>query len=154
VGTTVRVDLPATSDGCSEPLDEHTDALRPTLGETILLVEDEDLVREPARRILARHGYTVLAARDANQALAIVHDHPGQIDLLLTDVVMPGRSGRELSVAAREHRPSMHVLFMSGYNNAVIVHEGILDDGVHLIEKPFAADDLLRRVRDVLDESP
>ena len=154
VGTTVRVDLPTTSEGRPVLSDAGPDALLPAHGETILLVEDEDLVREPARRILNGHGYTVLTARDATQALAIVHDHPGTIDLLLTDVIMPGRSGRQLSVAAREHRPSIHVLFMSGYNNDVIVHEGILDDGVHLIEKPFGADDLLRRVRDVLDETP
>ena len=152
-GTTVRVDLPATSEVRTEVSEERMAVLRPARGETVLLVEDEDLVREPTRRILARHGYTVLAARDASQALELVHDHVGSIDLLLTDVIMPGRSGKELSVEAVEVRPSMRVLFMSGYSNDVIVHQGILDDRVNLIGKPFAAEDLLGRVRKVLDGS-
>ena len=120
-------------------------------GETILLVEDEEIVREPARRILARHGYTVLAAANADEALAIVQEHAGPIDLLLTDVVMPGRSGKELSVEVVGCGPATKVLFMSGYSPDVIVHQGVLEEGVHLIEKPFSADDLLRKVREVLD---
>ncbi len=151
LGTTVRVNLPATSDATARPRDAKPDVLRRAKGETVLLVEDEEIVREPARRMLARHGYTVLAAGNADDALAIVRDHPGRIDLLLTDVVMPGRSGKELSVAVVEHLSTTKVLFMSGYSQDVIVHQGMLEDGVSLIEKPFSADDLLRKVRDVLD---
>ena len=155
LGTTVRVNLPATSASKSGPRRAKPDVPLSAKGETVLLVEDEEIVREPTRRMLARHGYTVLAAANADEALAIVQGHPDEIDLLLTDVVMPGRSGRELSLDALEHRPTTRVLFMSGYSQDVIVHQGVLEEGVSLIEKPFSADDLLRKVRDVLDgDSP
>jgi FixJ family two-component response regulator len=83
--------------------------------------------------------------------MAIVKEHPSAIDLLLTDVVMPGRSGKELATEVLIHRSDTRVLFMSGYSHDVIVHQGVLDEGVSLIEKPFAAEDLLRKVREMLD---
>jgi len=151
LGTTVRVNLPATVDAYSEELHPTPVAVAPSKGETLLLVEDESIVREPVRRMLERSGYTVLAAQDAYDALAIARDHPGEIDLLLTDVVMPGRSGRGLADDLAMLRPTTKVLFMSGYSPDVIVHRGVLREGVRLIEKPFAADDLLRCVREILD---
>jgi DNA-binding response OmpR family regulator len=125
--------------------------VRAGTGETILLVEDEEMIREPARRILARNGYCVLTAPDADQALVIAAEQAGSIDLLLTDVVMPGRSGKELAEDVRCLNDRIKVLFMSGYSHDVIVHQGVLEEGVHLIEKPFTADSLLARVRDIID---
>lgn len=150
-GTTIRVDLPATSESTSS---YRATQLEPGLyeqGETVLLVEDEAIVRDPAQRLLSRHGYTVLAAANAAAAMTIAANHLGTIDLLLTDVVMPGRSGKDLSVDIVALRPATKVLFMSGYSYDVIVHQGVLESGVSLIEKPFSADDLLRKVRLVLD---
>jgi PAS domain S-box-containing protein len=150
-GTTIRVCLPATFDKATPRHDLRADDARSAKGETILLVEDEAIVREPARRLLARHGYVVLAGANAEEALVIVREHPGQIDLLLTDVIMPGLSGKDLSVEVIALRPATKILFMSGYSHDVIVHQGVLEEGVSLIEKPFSSDDLLRRVRDLLD---
>jgi PAS domain S-box-containing protein len=151
LGTTVRVNLPATSDAKLRPHDTKRTVPLSAKGETVLLVEDEEIVREPARRMLARHGYTVLAAANADEALATARAHPDKIDLLLTDIVMPGRSGKELSVDVLARRPTTKVLFMSGYSQDIIVHQGVLEEGVSLIEKPFSADELLRKVRNVLD---
>jgi PAS domain S-box-containing protein len=152
LGTTIRVDLPATPD------DPATDARKdpPVIpstssGETILLVEDEDMVRVPAERMLISHGYRVLAASNADEALRIAREHAGDIALLLSDMVMPGQSGKDLAVQLTRLRPATRVLFMSGYSQDVIVEHGILEDGLDLIEKPFAAEDLLRRIRGILD---
>jgi PAS domain S-box-containing protein len=150
-GTTIRVDLPATHD---DPTPAHAAPAERALasqGETILLVEDEDIVREPARRLLARCGYTVLTASNAADALRIAGDHLDEIRLLLTDVIMPGRSGKELSADIAELGGDAKVLYMSGYSQDVIVHQGVLEEGAELIEKPFVADDLLQKVREVLD---
>jgi PAS domain S-box-containing protein len=150
VGTTIRVNLPTTTEAVSDHRGAEPVMEPSATGETVLLVEDEEIVREPARRLLTMYGYTVLAAANAEAALSILVDHPEQIDLLLTDVVMPGRSGKELSIEVLKQRPKIKVLFMSGYSDEVIVHQGVLDPGVDLIDKPFSSDDLLRRVRNVL----
>jgi len=151
VGTTVRVNLPTTSE--TQPVigGDQPPVSVAARGETVLLVEDEDIVREPTRRILLRNGYSVFSAANADDALALLREHSGPIHLLLTDVVMPGRSGRELSEEVVQDRPETKVLFMSGYSQDVIVHQGVLDEGVHLIEKPFNSGDLLRKVREVLE---
>jgi PAS domain S-box-containing protein len=148
-GTTIRVYLPATSEPRPSPRAAQADLHHSANGETILLVEDEEIVREPARRLLAMNGYVVLAAPNAEAARAVVRDYSGNIDLLLTDVVMPGGSGKELAAHVAEARPSTRVLFMSGYSQDEIVHQGVIEEGVHLLAKPFSADDLLRKVRDV-----
>jgi PAS domain S-box-containing protein len=151
LGTTIRAMFPATEE---EPAPAGRppppESLRGN-GETVLLVEDEEIVREPAQRMLVRQGYEVLMAADADEALRVAEEHEGPIHLLLTDVVMPGRSGKELSTEIRRIDPGVKVLFMSGYSEDVIVHQGVLEAGVQLIEKPFAADTLLRKVRDVLE---
>jgi CheY-like chemotaxis protein len=150
-GTTIRVELPAT-DEVAEPAQELLPGQATTsLGETILLVEDEDMVREPTKRILARNGYTVLSAGNADEALRVAQAHVGTISLLLTDVVMPGRSGKELAAELSRLRPESRVLYMSGYNQEVVIHGGAPDVGLNLIEKPFIAVDLLRAVRKILD---
>jgi two-component system, cell cycle sensor histidine kinase and response regulator CckA len=151
LGTTVRVCLPATAHAKPEARSTRPSASPRARGETVLLVEDEEIVREPTRRMLARSGYAVLEASNTGDALDLMRAHSGVIDLLLTDVVMPGRSGKDLSVEVLAQRPGTKVLFMSGYSENVIVHQGVIDEGVNLIEKPFSADDLLRRIREILD---
>jgi DNA-binding response OmpR family regulator len=93
----------------------------------------------------------VLAAADADEAVRMARDHPTPVDLLLTDVVMPRRSGKELASELSQLSPTTRVLFMSGYSHDVIVHQGVLEEGINLIEKPFAAETLLTTVRAVLD---
>ncbi|HWP34099.1 MAG TPA: PAS domain-containing protein, partial [Thermodesulfobacteriota bacterium] len=119
--------------------------------ETVLLVEDEDAVRTLARQVLEQHGYRVLEAAGAADALALVEWHRGSIDLLLTDVVMPGMSGRELAERFAAARGAVKVLYMSGYTDSAIVHHGILDPGTAFLQKPFSPAALAGKVRDVLD---
>jgi PAS domain S-box-containing protein len=152
MGTAVRVNLPVTSDPASAPRHASPKVGLSARGETVLLVEDEDIVREPTKRILERHGYMVLSAGDAEAAMTIVREHAGAIDLLLTDVVMPGHSGRELVVDVLARRPETLVVFMSGYSQDLMFHQGVLEEGVTIVTKPFAADDLLRTVRVALDD--
>jgi hypothetical protein len=121
--------------------------------ETILIVEDDDAVRRAAVRILQRAGYTVLSAAGGPDALLLCERHQGAIDLLLTDVVMPQMSGRELEKQLRQRRPNSKVLFASGYADDAIVHRGVLDPGTHFIGKPFTFEELTRKVRQVLDEA-
>jgi len=119
--------------------------------ETILLVEDQDEVRRVAQAILRRYGYHVIEARNAGEALLTCERHPRTIHLLLTDVVMPQLSGRELAERLSAVRPEMKVLYMSGYTENVIVHHGILDSGIAYLQKPIVPELLARRVREVLD---
>lgn len=117
----------------------------------VLLVEDEEAVRELVRDRLQRIGYTVLEAKDGADAIRISQRHEGPIHLMVTDVVMPGMSGRELAHRLASQRPKMKVLYMSGYTDNAIVHHGVLDPGTGFIQKPFGADDLAHKLRDVLD---
>jgi CheY-like chemotaxis protein len=119
--------------------------------ETILLVEDEESVRRLGLRVLERAGYTVLAAAAGGEALAVAEAHPGAIHLLVTDVVMPGMSGREVAERMASLRPHAGVLFTSGYTDDAIVHHGVLDDGMAFLQKPFDPSTLLHAVRRVLD---
>ena len=120
--------------------------------ETVLLVEDEEAVRKLGERVLSAAGYTVLAASNGPDALALCLQHAGAIDILLTDVVMPQMSGRQLAEQALANRPQMKVLYASGYTEDAIVHHGVLNPGVRFISKPFSAVDLTSKVRQVLDE--
>ncbi len=117
---------------------------------TILLVEDEVQVREITREVLTAQGYQVLTAQDGAEAIQIAQNHAGPIHLLLTDVVMPHLSGRELANQLRSIRPDMQVLFSSGYTDNAIVHHGVLDKDVHFLSKPFNAETLMRKVQEVL----
>ncbi len=119
--------------------------------ETILLVEDQDEVREVAREVLRRCGYQVLATGDANEALSVCAQHAGEIHLLLTDVVMPHMNGRELAERVVRLRPTLRVLYMSGYTDDAIVHHGVLEAGVFYLQKPLVPLMLAERVREVLD---
>jgi CheY-like chemotaxis protein len=120
--------------------------------ETILVVEDEEALRKVAVRTLESAGYTVLTAADGEGALLAHAQHPGAIQLLLTDVVMPRMSGKKLAQELSGLRPALKVLYMSGYTDNAIVHHGVLDAGTHFLGKPFSAADLTRKVREVLDE--
>jgi hypothetical protein len=153
LGTTVRVDLPATTDA-PMPLRAVRSAPPATTagGETVLLVDDETLVREPVRRVLEVHGYTVLAAASADEALVLLAAHPGAIDLLMTDVVMPGRYGPQLSNEVARTRPHIKVLFTSGYDRAALEEHGLLGAGDHLLAKPASTPELLHQVRAALDQ--
>jgi len=119
--------------------------------ETILLVEDDVVVRKVALRLLRKLGYHVIAFGDATEALRTVRDYPDHIHLLITDVMMPRMNCRQLSKEALDIRPNMRVLFMSGYTEDVIVHKGVLDSGIHFIGKPYAVQTLATKVREVLD---
>ena len=150
-GTTFKVYFPV-SEGID--LEPPVDPVAPTTlqgSETILLVEDQDEVRRVAQAILRRYGYHVIEARNAGEALLSCERHPRTIHLLLTDVVMPQLSGRELAERLNTIRPEMRVLYMSGYTENVIVHHGILDSGIAYLQKPIVPDLLVRRVREVLD---
>lgn len=150
-GTTFRVRLPAVA---TTPTREAVKASReePVGGtETILLVEDEPLVRDAGRRILERLGYTVLCASSGAEALQVSAHHPGVIDLLLTDVVMPGMNGWELAERLSKSRPGMRVLFASGHSSDVMGQQGLNDEGCPIVAKPYTMRALATTVRALLD---
>jgi len=121
---------------------------------TILLVEDDETVRKLVREVLRDYGYQVLVAENGDEALSLAEQYDATIHLLLTDVVMPGMSGRILANRLSALRPGMKLLFMSGYTDDAIVHYGVLDADTPFIQKPFAPHVLAQRVRDVLDGQP
>jgi len=151
-GTTVKIYLPraigqlaAVGGRTAAPVE------LPRGSATILVVEDEAAVREIACAILADLGYRVLDAADGEEALRVFGANAAAVDLLLTDVVLPGKvRGRELSERVQAVRPEVRVLFMSGYTENSIVHHGRLDDGVHLIGKPFKREQLALKVAEVI----
>jgi DNA-binding NtrC family response regulator len=124
--------------------------LRAETGQTVLVVEDEDGLRQLTRRLLQGQGYVVLTAANAAEAMALV-DANASIDLLLTDVVMPGGSGPDLTKQAVERRPALRVIYMSGYTEETIVHHGVLNPGIAFVHKPFTSDTLGRKIREALE---
>jgi PAS domain S-box-containing protein len=150
-GTTFKIYFPRTADVLVEPTRPDLPAARPGGCETILLVEDEKSIRITTQRFLAALGYTVVAAETPAEALRLAAAHAAPIHLLVTDVVMPGMSGRDLAERLAEQRPDTKCIFMSGYTADVIVHRGVLDEGMHFLSKPFPRDALALKVREVLD---
>ncbi len=148
-GTTFEVYLPRAEvkDQAQQDEPPFTD---PRGHETILIVEDEKAVRKLTRRILSSAGYKVLSAANGGEALLECERHADKIHLVLTDVVMPRMSGKELSARLTKVFPDLKVLFMSGYTDDAIVHHGILDEGTHFLAKPFTSPDLLKKIRTVL----
>ena len=149
IGTTVTILLPATGPGVqADPVPvPEPDAGR---GETVLIVEDEPAIREVTRRILSRSGYHVLVAASGHEAIEIATSHTGDIDVLLTDVVMPRMLGKEAAERIRALRPGVKVLFMSGYAQGVLDSQGILDAGVNLVQKPFSEAQLLAALGQII----
>ncbi|MFO7535866.1 MAG: response regulator [Kiritimatiellia bacterium] len=150
-GTCFELFLPRTLSEATPALVREIEAC-PGGNETILLAEDEEPIRDIASRILEKLGYTVLPAESPVEALRLAEGHSGTIHLLLTDVIMPGMNGRQLSERIRAARPNIRCLFMSGYPSNIIALQGVLDEGVNFLQKPFSYDELARKVREVLDE--
>ena len=150
-GTTFTIHLPVAGQAVAETKPARRRRARFRGTETVLVAEDEDGVRAPVRRILAAHGYRVLEAEDGPSALRVARDHAGRIDLLLTDVVMPGMNGGELARRLRRLRSGIRVVFMSGYSTEAVATHGILAPGASFLQKPFSVEELVGRLRDVLD---
>ncbi len=158
IGTTVTVILPAVDIPADTaavpvviPVDQPADQTAPH--ETILMVEDEDDLRQITARVLTRAGYHVLAAAGGTEAIHIAQTHPGPIELLLTDVIMPRMLGNEVAARVAQCRPGIPVLYMSGYAEPVLTENGTLPDGVTIVEKPFTSRELLDRMRAVLQQA-
>lgn len=150
-GTTFKIYLPRAVEDPAAAATPPT-AMPSTRGtETVLIVEDEPLVRWVAAQTLRNHGYTVLEAASGEEALKLADANHDKLDLVMTDVVMPGMSGQEVASALRQRRRELKVLFASGYTEDTISHHGVLDQGVSFIAKPYTPSALARRVREVLD---
>jgi PAS domain S-box-containing protein len=154
-GTSITVLLPAAKqESMRDELDGHADRLKPLVGtETILVVDDEEALREVTRRILTRRGYTVITASSGAEATEIAASHVGPIDLVLTDVIMPTMQGPAVANEMRQLRPGIRVLFMSGHAQPVLEAEAVLGTEFLLVEKPFDQATLLENVRKVLDRN-
>jgi PAS domain S-box-containing protein len=150
-GTRFWIHLPITQDTDGGASEENPGSFEGS--ETILLVEDEDMVRNVVARKLKRKGYRVIEARHGSEAIDLSNEHPEHIDLILTDIVMPGLNGRQAVDLIRAHRPQVPALYMSGYPKDLIGRRGILDSGINFIDKSLIPMELVRRVRQVLDES-
>ena len=153
-GTTVKIYLPRYTRRVEEEEEVEPNVLgRGEQGEVILIVEDDNDLRSYLSEVLRGLGYRVVAAANAGAALPILQQESARIDLLLTDVVMPGMNGREFGRRAQEIRPSLRVLYMTGYSRNAVVHHGRLDEGVELLQKPITQTHLATRIRDILDQS-
>jgi two-component system, cell cycle sensor histidine kinase and response regulator CckA len=151
IGTSFKVYLPRDLAG---DVADPPQAVRPTTGlgsETVLLVEDDEQVRALARLVLGSHGYTLIEARDGAEALRLCAQHPGTIHLMVTDIIMPNLSGRQLAEKLQALHPSLRVLFLSGYTDDAVVHHGVLEHGAAFLQKPFVPEALARKVREMLD---
>ena len=154
VGTTVNLYLPRSNAAAAVLLEAPNREILKGRGETVLVVEDDRGVRDHLVEMLGEMNYSVLAAENAEAAMEVVADPSRKIDLLLTDVVMPGMNGRQLVDRALAERPSLRVLFMTGYARDAIVHDGRIDPGVVLIQKPISPTELSLRLRSMIDGSP
>jgi PAS domain S-box-containing protein len=150
-GTTFKIYLPEHRKLSSGVVEDVADQLCWLGNETILLVEDEPAFLELTTLMLSRLGYTVAAVATPGEAIRLANEHREWIDLLMTDVVMPEMNGRDLAENLRSHHPNLKRLFMSGYTADVIAHHGVLDEGVHFIQKPFSLKDLGAKLREVLE---
>jgi PAS domain S-box-containing protein len=150
-GSTFRVFLPHADDEPSAPSTRAPTGSPARGRETLLLVEDEPLILRMARRVLSELGYTVLTASDGLEALEVLGRHAGDVQLLITDVVMPKMSGRELAARVTALRPDIRVLFSSGYAADAIGEDGVLGDGINFLAKPYLPSKLAEAVREVLD---
>jgi two-component system cell cycle sensor histidine kinase/response regulator CckA len=150
-GTTFKIYLPRVEESAPEVVPERRTRVGCRGSETVLLVEDEESVRELIAEALKAQGYNVLVAGNGQEALALAAPANCRIQLMITDVVMPGMSGRELATRLAESRPGTRVLYLSGYTEDAILHHGVLDPGTAFLQKPFSLDALACKVREVLD---
>ncbi len=150
-GTTFKIYLPHVGEPAEDYRPAATAVHLPKATETVLLVEDAELVRNLAKEVLETSGYRVLVAANGREALLVWKQSSEPIHLLLTDVVMPEMSGPELVSRLGPLSPQMRVLYMSGYTEHTIVHHGVLEEGINFLEKPFTPDSLALKVREVLE---
>jgi CheY-like chemotaxis protein len=150
-GTTFKIYLPQVEELWEEVKEKVVEKELPRGSETVLVVEDEQEVRKLAVRVLKMQGYKVLEASQGDDALRLCEEHNRPIQLMVTDVVMPGMDGRELTNRLMLLHPEIRVLYMSGYTDNIIVHHGILERGINYIQKPFTVGALAGKVREVLD---
>jgi CheY-like chemotaxis protein len=153
-GTEFRVYLPLSFSEQGIVAPSPVDLGMPGGSETILLVEDSDQVREVVRSQLERAGYRVLVARDADDAVGAAAQHRGSIDLLLSDIMLPGMTGPDLEVELRKVYPRLRVLFMSGYTERLVLKRATLAQQKIALHKPFSMNELMHAVRDYLDAKP
>src|SRR5262249_35062812 len=153
-GTTFRIYLPAVPEPAESLAPDQSPLTAPRGIETILLVEDDDALREMTREMLALYGYRVIDARHPGEALLVAERRPDRMDLLVTDVVMPQMNGRELAERLLELRPNLRVLYISGYADDALIHRAGMNGEVRFLAKPFSADALADRVRAALDGAP
>jgi CheY-like chemotaxis protein len=151
LGTTISLLLPVTEQAPSARSQPPPRPV-PGRGEVVLVVEDEAALREVTRRMLARNGYQVLVASNGYQAINLATASTQRLDVLLTDVVMPGMQGKEVAERIHRLRPEVRVLYMSGYTHGLLGVQGVLEPGVHLIEKPFSETSLLAKLHVVLSQ--
>lgn len=151
LGTSIRIIFPAVDGAMDAPSPAAAVPRTTTVSATgtVLLVEDENVVRQLVAEILENNGYAVLQAGDGASAIEVLRRHVGELDLLLTDVVMPGMSGRDVARAVTTMRPGTPVLYMSGYTDSAIDEHGVLEPGVHFVQKPFSAAELTTRIREL-----
>jgi CheY-like chemotaxis protein len=150
-GATFTVYLPATEQAALPHVGESRSDRLPVGSETLLLCEDDKLVRRLAQRMLLTAGYNVLVASNGAEALELAEKHSDRIHMLVTDIVMPDMNGRQVADALTKRFTDLKVLYVSGYTSNVIAHHGVLEDGVELLSKPFTYHGLLTRVRAILD---
>jgi two-component system cell cycle sensor histidine kinase/response regulator CckA len=150
-GTTVRIFVPGVDAGVTGATTDMAAAVPQPGHETVLLVEDESAVLRLSKIVLERFGYKVLTAGTPSEAIELFQTHDGRVHLLVTDVVMPEMNGRELAARLREARPELKALFVSGYSASALAPRGVLDEGVHFLQKPFSLEDLAASVRQALD---
>jgi len=146
-GTTFELYFPVDEQGTAAVIATARTAASPQRAAVILLVEDDARVRAAVRRILDRAGFTTLEARDGVEAQTLSDEYGGAIDLLLTDMVMPGATGPDVAAALVCRRPGLKVLFMSGYTDRAVVHTGRLDPSAQFIQKPFTPEAIVTKVR-------
>jgi len=151
-GATFKIYLPRIDQPVSRTMDPQVEVDTLRGSETVLVVEDEEAVRKLVDQTLRKYGYEVLEATNGTEALQICGTHPTPIRLMITDVVMPGMSGRELAARLREHHPEVRVLYMSGYTDDAVVRHGLLDASMFFLQKPFTPGMLVRKARETLDQ--
>jgi CheY-like chemotaxis protein len=152
-GATFKIYFPAATEAVQKGEAAQTPSSMMRGTETILLVEDEEIVRVLATRVLGNFGYKILEAADGMEALEVCEHHEGPIDLVVTDVVMPGMSGTDLAGALESVIPQTPVLFISGYTGGALIEHGVLEEGMSFLQKPFSRERLAQKVRELLDRS-